>query len=160
MNILTIRKMLGMTQKEFADAIGVDKSVVFKYEHGLTKPSKKRIERINHLLSCAGFGTCVEELVFGEAQPDHLIAYQSDIVRRLIIKGADGCCELCGEKAPFLDKDGRPYLCLHTIDRYNREINVVNNSVVLCPNCNAKISVLGDEKDITLLKEKALKHNY
>ena len=61
MDVLKIRKSLRMTQAEFADAIGVDKSVVYKYEHGLLNPSKKRREKIDYIVSLGGKDTAVVE---------------------------------------------------------------------------------------------------
>lgn len=158
MNIREIRKSLGMTQAEFAAAIGVDKSVVYKYEHGLLYPSRKRQEKIDYLVSLGGKATVVVEAenFESEAGKGRIVdAY----IRRLLIMGSSGCCELCGAKAPFLDKDERPYLCVYIVDKDSEE-DITRRSVVLCPNCHAKVNVLADEEEINTLKKKAAEHNY
>ena len=113
MDILKIRKSLGMTQKEFGDAIGVDKSVVYKYEHGLAKPPRKRMERIDLLVSIKGGPDLLVECKSKDTSyKDRLLSY----AKLLILMGCDGCCEKCGEDAPFRDKDNRPYLLFYKVD--------------------------------------------
>lgn len=154
MDIREIRKSLGMTQQEFADAIGVDKSVVCRYESGRTNPSKKTTEKIDYLVSRGDVDLQIEQ----DSTPDDNTRL-NHYIRRLVIQGANGHCELCGESAPFLDRDGRPYLLLHFIDS-NPSVDIAHRSVVLCPNCKARINILKKEEDIKRLQEAASKHNY
>ncbi|MCR5095920.1 MAG: helix-turn-helix domain-containing protein [Erysipelotrichaceae bacterium] len=158
MDVLKIRKSLGMTQAEFAEAIGVDKSVVYKYEHGILNPPKKRRERIDFIASLGGKDSSLIEMEYSdeEAVKDRVT---DGIIRRLMIIGANGCCELCGSKAPFLDKNKRPYLCLYITDN-DKKKDVTRRCVALCPNCLARINVLADENEINTLKNKADQHNY
>lgn len=158
MDIREIRKSLGMTQQEFADAIGVDKTVVYKYERGLTKPSKKRIEQIDHLLKLNGDEDTVIEITRHDNNSQSRVV--DNYIRRLIILGANGHCELCGKSAPFLDKDNRPFLCMHIVDNKNLKVDITQRCVALCPECNARVGALGSEEEIKILKDKAKQHYY
>lgn len=50
---------------------------------------------------------------------------------------ANGVCELCGDDAPFLDKDGFPFLEVHHV-RFlaHGGPDVIQNASALCPNCH------------------------
>ncbi len=65
---------------------------------------------------------------------------------------AQGCCELCGCKAPFLDKLGNPYLETHNIDWLSEGgEDTIENTAALCPNCHKKMHVLDLEEDRAVL---------
>lgn len=67
---------------------------------------------------------------------------------------ANGICELCENKAPFLDRDGFPFLETHHITWLSRGgEDSIENTVALCPNCHRKMHILNDEND----KEKLIK---
>lgn len=82
--------------------------------------------------------------------------------RKLLIIESEGHCELCDKPAPFTDLDGFPYLRLYTVlpkSVISQGSNIqLNNSVVLCPNCYQRVSVLNSYDDAATLKEKASKH--
>ena len=72
---------------------------------------------------------------------------------------AKGVCDLCGEEAPFITKDGTPYLeSHHVITLSNNGPDTVYNAVALCPNCHKKIHILEDKKDIDKLTKIILKY--
>jgi len=48
-NIKTLRDTLGMSQEDFANRLGVNRSTVSSWEHGLTAPSKKFDDALNSL---------------------------------------------------------------------------------------------------------------
>ena len=159
MDVKAVRKLLNMDRKEFAEAIGVDQSAISRYEQGKMRPSKARVERIEYLLAEKGYdkpGVVIEQVKYDDSN-----AYSrlNEYARRLIIQGAGGCCELCGKKAPFLDKEGRPYLCLHEVDG-DDSVEVTQRYVALCPNCNAKINVLADPQDTDKIRVVAQRHSY
>ena len=71
-------------------------------------------------------------------------------------KFANGVCQLCGNKAPFVDKDGNPYLEVHHIIWLSRGgSDKLTNTIALCPNCHSKMHVIDSPSDISLLLEKA-----
>lgn len=68
---------------------------------------------------------------------------------------AKGICQLCGQKAPFNDKDGNPYLESHHIIWLSKGgDDSIENTVALCPNCHRKMHVIANEQDVKLLQEK------
>lgn len=72
------------------------------------------------------------------------------------LRRAKSSCQLCNKVAPFLRKDGSPYLEVHHI-HFLRDggSDSVNNVVALCPNCHRKMHVVAKNEDVTVLKEKA-----
>ncbi len=163
MDIKSLRKKKNMTQKDLADALGVDVSVISRYETGKVIPPLKRLEAI----SCILEDPIPLEIEFSLAQKNKRMSvkeslysnpYLSGILRRLLTARANGCCELCHKEAPFKDNDGTPYLELQFLDDLGTESIPEENAVVLCPNCHAKIRRLKDASDIEYLKEQARLH--
>jgi 5-methylcytosine-specific restriction protein A len=65
---------------------------------------------------------------------------RSEAVKVYARKRADGFCEHCGKPAPFIDKQGKPYLEPHHIRRLADEGPDHPRWVAaLCPNCHQKI---------------------
>lgn len=61
---------------------------------------------------------------------------------------AAGKCRLCGERAPFEDRSGKPYLEVHHIIWLSRNgADVLENVAALCPNCHRRMHVLDLESD-------------
>ncbi|WP_231478683.1 HNH endonuclease [Virgibacillus halodenitrificans] len=72
---------------------------------------------------------------------------------------AKGYCQLCEKKAPFLDKQGRPYLHTHHINWLSRGgEDTIGNVIALCPNCHERMHHLEDKRDISKLFEKVENH--
>ena len=66
---------------------------------------------------------------------------------------AKGICQLCDSKAPFLNKDGSPYLESHHIIWLSKGgADSIENTVALCPNCHKKMHVMNDKADVEMLK--------
>jgi 5-methylcytosine-specific restriction protein A len=82
--------------------------------------------------------------------------YERDpYVARYIKLRANGHCDLCGQAAPFLSKDGAPYLeSHHVIWRKHDGPDTPQNTVALCPNCHRRMHVLDSEADKRQLLEK------
>lgn len=69
-------------------------------------------------------------------------------------KKAKGICQLCGKPAPFLDKQGKPYLESHHVIWLSRGgEDSIHNVVGLCPNCHSKMHVVDDPEDVKKLEE-------
>lgn len=67
---------------------------------------------------------------------------------------AKGICGLCEQQAPFLNKNGEPYLETHHIEWLaNGGEDTIENTVALCPNCHRKMHVVESEEDIKKLKQ-------
>ena len=68
---------------------------------------------------------------------------------------AEGYCDLCGEPAPFKDKNGKPYLeCHHVTWLANQGEDSIDNAVALDPTCHRKMHVLDLENDVKILQTK------
>lgn len=67
---------------------------------------------------------------------------------------ANGICDLCGKEAPFLDKNGKPYLeSYHVITLANGGHDAIYNAVAICPNWHRKIHVLNNKADTEKLEK-------
>lgn len=67
---------------------------------------------------------------------------------------ANGKCQLCEKNAPFLKKDGTPFLEVHHVDYMaNGGSDTIDNVVALCPNCHRKMHALENEIEYKRLKE-------
>ncbi len=68
---------------------------------------------------------------------------------------AKGVCDRCGEPAPFVGKEGEPYLeCHHIVWLAKGGEDSVSNAVALCPNCHRRMHVLNSKADIEGLKQR------
>lgn len=69
---------------------------------------------------------------------------------------AKGKCELCVKNAPFLRKNGEPYLETHHIQWLaNGGFDTIENTVALCPNCHRRMHTLNSNTDIKILQNRA-----
>ena len=67
---------------------------------------------------------------------------------------AAGICELCGNEAPFRNREGEPYLeTHHIVPLADHGADTIENTVALCPNCHRKMHQLGILEDIEKLKD-------
>ena len=84
-----------------------------------------------------------------------IIEYQrSPFVAEEAKRRAKGICELCQKPAPFLKKNGEPYLETHHIIWLAKGgSDTVENTVALCPNCHKKMHSLSLDSDVTILKK-------
>lgn len=68
---------------------------------------------------------------------------------------AEGLCQLCGKPAPFVDKNGSPYLETHHIQWLSRGgEDSIENTVALCPNCHKRMHILDLDTDKAILASK------
>lgn len=65
---------------------------------------------------------------------------RSKAVKEYVLQRADGVCEGCGEEAPFITEQGRPYLEAHHIRRLSDGGPDHPRWVIaLCPNCHRRV---------------------
>lgn len=113
---------------------------------------RRRIKKLddNSLLSLAKKGNTkpgTRNVIMTQYERNEAVA---EYAKRI----AKGICQLCGEKAPFLDKYGIPYLETHHIDWLSKGgEDTIENTAALCPNCHAKMHVVNDMKDRKYLKQ-------
>lgn len=78
--------------------------------------------------------------------------YRDPYLKQMVKRIADGKCQCCGNYAPFIDKQGEPYLEEHHVIRLaDGGRDEIDNVVAICPNCHRKMHVLNDEVDINIL---------
>jgi hypothetical protein len=66
-------------------------------------------------------------------------------VRAWVLDAADGVCECCGEPAPFIGRDGRPYLEVHhVVTLADRGPDTTDNAVAVCPCCHRRLHLGAD----------------
>ncbi|WP_294160141.1 HNH endonuclease [uncultured Selenomonas sp.] len=86
---------------------------------------------------------------------------RSATIAALTKERAHGICELCGNPAPFLTKDGTPYLECHHIEWLSHGgKDTIENTVALCPNCHRKMHALHLAEDIETLKRRKQTMDY
>ena len=87
----------------------------------------------------------------------HVVSKQYDRNEELVEfvkRRAKGFCQLCGNKAPFNNKNGDPFLEVHHIKWLSEGgDDSIENTVALCPNCHRKMHILNLENDKTILKK-------
>lgn len=75
-------------------------------------------------------------------------------LKTLVKRYAKGYCQLCEQRAPFLDSYGEAYLEVHHVVRLaDGGLDELGNVVALCPNCHRKVHVLNDKHDLIKLKK-------
>ena len=95
----------------------------------------------------------------GTAKPKERATTISTYVRNTYVaeaskRRAKGICQLCGNPAPFNDKNGNPYLESHHIIWLSEGgSDVLDNTVALCPNCHKKMHVVNDQNDVKKLQD-------
>jgi len=79
--------------------------------------------------------------------------YRNQFVVEFVRRRANGYCELCGNKGPFVIGDGLPFLEVHHVKWLSEGgSDTVDNTVALCPNCHRKMHYLIDANDINKLR--------
>jgi hypothetical protein len=74
---------------------------------------------------------------------------RSEMIKTYALSRARGKCENCESDAPFLKRNGQPYLEVHHIKELgNNGSDSPLNVAAICPNCHARISHGIDGKEI------------
>jgi 5-methylcytosine-specific restriction protein A len=70
-----------------------------------------------------------------------------DVIAEVLVL-ANGVCQSCGQSAPFLRGDGRPYLEVHHLHRLaDGGEDTVENAIAVCPNCHRERHYGGNYRD-------------
>ncbi len=81
--------------------------------------------------------------------------YRNPVIAKAAKERAGGVCQLCGMPAPFMDKDGNPYLESHHIIWLSAGgEDTVENTVALCPNCHKRMHVLNEDRAMKVLQSR------
>lgn len=116
------------------------------------KAAERKRERRTRALSDESLEASVSALA-SHGQPSKRsvtenVFERNPYVVELARRRAKGVCQLCGQEAPFRDKDGTPFLEVHHINWLSRGgQDTIENTVALCPNCHRRVHVLDREED-------------
>lgn len=81
----------------------------------------------------------------GQAVPEKVIEQRQKYARDpqvivWMLQQTQGLCELCGQEAPFVRADGKPYLEVHHVfGLAEGGSDTVENAAALCPNCHRRL---------------------
>jgi len=71
-------------------------------------------------------------------------------VKTWVLKHSQGICEGCGQTAPFVSANGRPFLEVHHVKHLiDGGTDRICNTVALCPNCHRRCHHSSDKKEFT-----------
>ena len=172
MKLKELRKYRGMTQKDLAESLGINVSIISKYENGHLFASS--ITRINEIAKCLGVEPReIDEFKlffpdFKELTREEEKKWREEEERRrteayaekLIYLSAAGKCELCEKAAPFKDKSGNPYLEIHRLSKFYKGSKPEANMIALCPNCHALLLHNPSNEDLARVKEIVSSHSF
>ena len=66
-----------------------------------------------------------------------------------VLEVADGHCEQCAEPAPFLGRDGQPFLEVHHVRPLaDGGPDSIDNAVACCPNCHRRLHHSPDREEL------------
>ena len=106
---------------------------------------EKEFETNSNLIKFEEFRKKAYEKAVGQPEimlkANSSIAKRSDLIKIYALSRARGNCEGCLNEAPFLKRNGQPYLEVHHIKELSKggsdsPINVI----ALCPNCHTRVT--------------------
>ncbi|WP_371194562.1 hypothetical protein [Glaciecola sp. SC05] len=137
------------TDTDLSKKLGVTKSFMSRLRAGERSFSPTKMREVEALLYAKQIITC--SYLEGGFEPSALDTTSvSPEMRKRIIEVVKGKCQLCISDAPFKDSSGTPYLIVKPLQEY--EMSTSSKLTALCPNCSARVIILKNPKDISLLK--------
>lgn len=121
----------------FEDIQNIEKRFQTDVEKSKKDSTEARRKRLKNVKSTKPMKTTAITVVY---------LRNSDVVAEVLFR-ANGVCEFCNHKAPFLKQNGEPYLEVHHIVPLSKDgHDIVENALALCPNCH-KEAHFGSEKN-------------
>lgn len=78
------------------------------------------------------------------------IIERDPLVKAWVLQKANGICELCDSKAPFIKSNGKPYLEVHHVKRLaNNGADKISNAIAVCPNCHRALHYSSNCDELT-----------
>jgi len=154
--IREIRVSNNLTIQQMANSLEIATSTLGMYERGMRKPDITVMARIAKM-----FNVDIKYFYEEDFEIDDIasnIEYLQD--SKLVDEArrrANGFCELCEARAPFILDNGEPYLEVFHI-KLRGDSNGANEIVLLCPNCNKKVEIIKNPGDINYLLRKVRKN--
>lgn len=86
---------------------------------------------------------------------------RDDAIAALVKRLAHGNCHLCGNPAPFIGRNGQPFLESHHILWLSRGgDDILRNCIAICPNCHRKMHDLDRQNDVRYLEQEVVRRDY
>lgn len=102
----------------------------------IKSPTRIALEEARKLAYSSGFA---QEVLAGK-EGKRTYYQRSGAVRNYVLQRANGICESCNRSAPFIRKDGSPYLEPHHITRLSDAgLDNPRNVGAICPSCHREI---------------------
>ncbi len=121
---------------------------LFKHYATSTKgaaPQFLSLEELEQLIGSQDDNVQLDEVVNSQYS-------RSSLVKEHARRRANGICQLCANKAPFLDNYGKPFLEVHHIEWLSRGgEDSIKNTIGLCPNCHRKMHIVDEIDDVERL---------
>lgn len=152
-----------ITQKELAQAVGIDYTVISRYENGTVQPPLDRLDAIAKVLDVDVNVLLGTSAVNTEATEPDSYTYSID-ADKMVTKASweyellrkIHMCELCGYSDDEIDPTA--FFEIHFVKWLSEGGKpALSNTVVLCPNCHKRIHIMNDQT-VKQLKEIALTH--
>ncbi|MBU3557174.1 HNH endonuclease [Polynucleobacter sp. Ross1-W9] len=123
-----------------AQSLGVTRGYISLIRVGKKKLSSRLAEDVFRRLGRENESYAIEASIVANKIRSH--SNNLSKLRLLVIDRSGGICQLCDSQAPFLDRNGRPYLEIHHVKPLSLGgRHTVENLVALCPNCHQKMWV-------------------
>ncbi|WP_434657333.1 HNH endonuclease [Sulfurimonas sp. NW9] len=131
-----------------------DRIAALNDQEALQNIEKKKYNKVKRLTDAEVYDKAkqTEQSTPGYSYTKAKCYQRSAYVVEVVLRRAQGICELCDLEAPFKKKDGTPYLEVHHIKQLAKGgPDTTDNAVALCPNCHRKMHTLSLPSDIKKL---------
>lgn len=98
--------------------------------------------------------SAVKNINIKPKKTETVVYHRDPYLKQMVKRIADGKCQYCGNDAPFVDKQGEPYLEAHHVVRLaDGGKDSIDNMVAICPNCHRRVHVLEEKRVTSVLEE-------
>lgn len=167
--IRNLRKSKDLTIKELADEIGLSSSAIGMYERGMRSPDLETIIILSRFFAVdmeyffEGINNLFEKERKADSNSDKVFSsrrIENTLITEKALKRANGNCEFCQNRAPFICSNGIPYLETYLIKKKAVEGNIsIDDIAAVCPNCYKKLEILQLPGDIMFLQQQIRQKN-
>lgn len=152
--IRELRLQKRLTIQQLASALDIAPSTLGMYERGLRNPDLRIINRISKYFD-VDISYFYEHIIEIDDLKSKLDSLPNERILNKVKERANGKCELCCSRAPFILNNGEPYL---EIVKVKGNSSDKHYEVALCPNCHKKIDILNLAGEINYLIKKVEEH--
>jgi predicted HNH restriction endonuclease len=112
----------------------------FTFKSVLCNSAEELIEEAEKLKEKIG-----DRVPNGQRAPNKCTTSQETFIRdaavvAYVLGVANGSCECCSEKSPFIKSNGEPYLEVHHVRHLAKDgSDTISNAIAICPNCHREL---------------------